>query len=72
MSVNVLVERFCQQTRLSIKSALLLLTLEAQSVIESTKNIAKKHLNCENIPKLEIAIAALVHCTLADNQYQRK
>ena len=45
-------------------------TPETMKLLGSTKNVADKDRNGENVPKLEIVEAVLVHCILVKNDYQ--
>ena len=47
-----------------------LLTPETMKLLGSTKKVADKDKNGENVPKLEIVEVALVHCNLVKNDYQ--
>ena len=38
----------------------------------SSKKLIEKTKNGENVPSLEVVEVVLVHCNLADNQYQQK
>ena len=40
-------------------------------LLGSTKNKTTKDKNGENIPHLEITEVVLVHCNIADNDYQQ-
>ena len=47
-----------------------LLTLETMKLLGSTKKVAYKDKNGENVPKLESVKVVLVHCNLLKNDYQ--
>ena len=47
-----------------------LLTPETMKLLGSTKKVVDKDKNGENVPKLEIVEAVLVHCSLVKNDYQ--
>ena len=47
-----------------------LLTPETMKLLGSTKNVADKDKNSENVPKLESVEVVLVHCNLVKNDYQ--
>ena len=47
-----------------------LLTTETMKLLGSTKKVADKDKNGENVPKLESAEVVLVHCNLVKNDYQ--
>ena len=47
-----------------------LLTLETMKLLGSTKKDVDKDKDGENVPKLESAEVALVHCNLVRNNYQ--
>ena len=40
-------------------------------LLGSTKNKLIQDKNCENVPRLEITEAVLVHCNIVNNQYQQ-
>ena len=46
-----------------------LLTPETMKLLGSTKNVADKDKNSENVPKLEFFEVVLVHCNLVKNDY---
>ena len=46
------------------------LTLEAIKLLGSTERRITKGKNGENVPRLEIIEVVLVHCNIANNQYQ--
>ena len=48
-----------------------LLTPETMKLIGSTENKITKDKNGENVPYLEITEVVLVHCNLANNDYQQ-
>ena len=48
-----------------------LLTLETITLLGSTKSKINKDENGENVPRLEITEAVLVHCDIANNDYQQ-
>ena len=43
---------------------------ETMNSFGRTKNKITKHESGENVPLLEITKVVLVHCTIADNEYQ--
>ena len=47
-----------------------LLTSETMKLLGSTKKVAEKDKNGENVPKLEIVEVVLVHCNLVKSDYQ--
>ena len=47
-----------------------LLTPETMRLLGSTKKVADKDKNGQNVPKLESVEVALVHCNLVKNDYQ--
>ena len=47
-----------------------LLTPETMKLLGSTKKVADKDKNGENVPKLESVKVVLVHCNLLKNDYQ--
>ena len=47
-----------------------LLTPETMKLLGSTKNVADKDKNSENVPRLEIIQVVLAHCNLVKNDYQ--
>ena len=47
-----------------------LFTLETMKLLGSTKNVADKDKNSENVPKLESVEVVLAHCNLVKNDYQ--
>ena len=48
-----------------------LLKLETITLLGSTKSKINKDENGENVPRLEITEAVLVHCDIANNDYQQ-
>ena len=48
-----------------------LLTPEAMKLLGSIESKISKDKNSENVPHLEVAILVLVHCNLANNDYQQ-
>ena len=48
-----------------------LLMPETMKLLGSIKNKINKNENGENVPHLEIAEVVLVHCTIANNDYQQ-
>ena len=48
-----------------------LLSKETMKLLGSTKNIIDSDKNSENVPRLEIVEAVLVHCNLVNNSYQQ-
>ena len=57
---------------LKIKTAnnLELSMLETKPLLESFKNRITKDKNRENVSRLEIDVAVLVHCNIVNNDYQ--
>ena len=47
-----------------------LLIPETMKLLGSTKKVAEKDKNSENVPKLESVEVVLVHCNLVKNDYQ--
>ena len=56
--------------RLKTGYYLVLLTLETIKLLGSTKNRISKYEKFENMPHLEITEEVLVHCNIANNDYQ--
>ena len=56
--------------RLKTGYYLVLLTLETMKLLGSTKNRISKYEKFENMSHLEIAEVVLVHCSIANNDYQ--
>ena len=56
--------------RLKTGYYLVLLTLETMKLLGSTKNRISKYEKFENMPHLEITEEVLVHCNIANNDYQ--
>ena len=48
-----------------------LLTPETMKLLGSTKNTITKDKNGENVPHLEITEVVLIHCNIANNDYQQ-
>ena len=48
-----------------------LLTPEAMKLLGSIESKISKDKNSENVPHLEVVILVLVHCNLANNDYQQ-
>ena len=48
-----------------------LLTPETMKLLGSTKSMITKDENSENVPNLEITEVLLVHCNIANNNYQQ-
>ena len=48
-----------------------LLTPEIMKLLGSTENKITKDKNSENVPHLEITEVVLVHCNIANNDYQQ-
>ena len=48
-----------------------ILTPETMKLLGSTENKITKDKNGENVPHFEITEAALVHCTIVNNDYQK-
>ena len=72
-SISVYINRI--ENRITYKSAngyyLELLTSETMKLLESTESKITKDKNGENVPHLEIVELVLVHCNLANNDYQQ-
>ena len=47
-----------------------LLTPETMKFLQSTKSKINKDKHLENIPHLEITVAVLIHCNIANNNFQ--
>ena len=47
-----------------------LLTPETMKFLQSTKSKINKDKHLENIPHLEITVAVLIHCNIANNDFQ--
>ena len=44
---------------------------EATNLLGSSENVIDKDKNSENVPKLEIFDVILMHCNVANNNYQQ-
>ena len=72
-SVQIYVNEIENRTTFKIKNSysLELLTLETMKLLGNTENKITEDKNGENVPKLEIAEVALVHCNIVNNDYQQ-
>ena len=72
-SVQIYVNEIENRVTFKIKNgcSLELLTPETMKLLGSTKNKITKDKNSENVPHLEITEVVLVHCNIANNDYQR-
>ena len=72
-SVQIYMNKIENRVTSEIKNgySLELLTPETMKLLRSTKNKIKKDKNGENVPKIEIAEVALVHCNIVNNDYQQ-
>ena len=69
----IYVNKIENRTTLKIKTGyyLELLTPETMKLLGSTKSKITKSENGENVPHLEITEVILVHCNIANNDYQQ-
>ena len=72
-SVQIYVNKIENRVTFKIKNgcSLELLTPETMKLLGSTKNKITKDKNSENVQHLEITEVVLVHCNIANNDYQR-
>ena len=72
-SIRIYVNRIENRITFKIKSGycLELLTPETMKLLGSTESKITKNKNGENVPHLEVAELVLVHCKLANNDYQQ-
>ena len=72
-SVQIYVNKIENRVTFKIKNgySLELLTPETMKLVGSTENKISKGKNGENVPHLEITEVVLVHCNIADNDYQQ-
>ena len=72
-SVQIYVNKIENRITFKIKDgySLELLTLETMKLLGSTKIKITKDKNGENVPHLEITEVVLVHCNIANNDYQQ-
>ena len=72
-SVQIYVNKIENSVTFKIKNgySLELLTPETMKLLGSTKNKITKDKNGENVPHLEITEVVLVHCNIANNDYQQ-
>ena len=72
-SVQLCVNKTENRVTFKIKNAysLELLTPETMKLLGSSENKITKDKNGENVPHLEIVEAVLVHCNIANNDYQQ-
>ena len=70
-SVQIYVNKI--ENRVTFKNgySLELLTSETLKLLGSTENKITKDKNGENVPHLEITVVELVHCNIANNDYQQ-
>ena len=72
-SVQIYVNKIENRVKFKIKDgySLELLTPETLKLLGSTKHKITKNKNGENVPHLEITEVVLVHCNIANNDYQQ-
>ena len=72
-SIQIYVNKIENRVTFKIKNgySLELLTPETMKLLGSTKNKITKDKNGENVPHLEITEVVLVHCNIANNDYQQ-
>ena len=72
-SAQIYVNKIENRVTFKIKNgySLELLTPETMKLLGSTKNKITKDKNGENVPHLEITEVVLVHCNIANNDYQQ-
>ena len=72
-SIRIYVNKIQNRVTFKIKNGyyLELLTPETMKLLGSTESKITKDKNGENVPHLEIAGLVLVHCNLANNDYQQ-
>ena len=72
-SVQIYVNKIENRVTLKIKNgySLKLLTPETMKLLGSTENKITKDKDGENVPHLEITEVILVHCNIANNDYQQ-
>ena len=72
-SVQIYVNKIENRVTFKIKNghSIELLTLETMKLLGSTENKIIKDKNGENVPHLEITEVVLVHCNIANNDYQQ-
>ena len=72
-SVQIYVNKIENRITFKIKDgySLELLTKETMKLLESTENKITKDKNGENVPHLEVLEVVLVHCNIANNDYQQ-
>ena len=72
-SVRIYLNKIENRINFKIKTGyyLELLTLETMKLLESTENKIAKDKNGENVPHLRITEVVLVHCNIANNDYQQ-
>ena len=58
--------------RINTGCYLVLLTPETVKLLGSTKNRTSKNQNCENVSHLEITEVVLIHCDIANSDYQHE
>ena len=73
LSVQIYVNKIENRVTLKIKNgySLKLLTPETMKLLGSTENKITKDKDGENVPHLEITEVILVHCNIANNDYQQ-
>ena len=71
--IRIYVNKIENRITFKIKSGyyLELLTTETMKLLGSTESKIAKNKNRENVPHLEVAELVLVHCNLANNNYQQ-
>ena len=72
-SIRIWINKIENRITFKIKTVyyLELLTSQTMELLGSTKSKITKNENGENVPNLELTEAALVHCNIVNNNYQR-
>ena len=72
-SIKIYINKIENRITFQIKNgySLELLTKETMKLLRSTENKVTKDKNGENVPHLEITEVVLVHCNMANNDYQK-
>ena len=69
--IKIYVNKIENRTEIKTGYFLELLTPETMKLLRSTENKITKDKNGENVPHLEITEVVLVHCNIANNDYQQ-
>ena len=71
-SIQIYINKIENRIRFKIKSgySLELLTQEIMKLLGSTESTITKDKNGENVPHIEITEILLIHCNMANNDYQ--